>query len=106
MWQVVVHPNVLGDLLRHGLHPLDRVTLRERLRGLRRRLLETRGKPPDTAPADHLVPGSVRFVYDRLDCLFTVHTDRRRSWRWLWRPRTVHTVNVIYLRLLPHQAGG
>ncbi len=81
MWRVVIHPDALGGLRAHPIHPLDRVTLRDRLRGLRKRLLETRGRPPDTAPADHIVPGCVRFVYDRLDCLYTVHTETRRSWK-------------------------
>jgi hypothetical protein len=106
MWQVVIHPNVLADLLRQRIHPLDRITLRDRLRGLRKRLLQTRGSPPDTAPADHLVPGCVRFVFDRLDCLFTVHPVTRRSWKWLWRRRVVTVINIISVRLLPHQTAG
>ena len=108
MWEVVIHPHVLADLLRHPIHPLDRITLRERLRGLRRWLLGCRGTPPvgQSAPAGHLVPGGVRVVFDRLDCLYTISTARRRSWRWLWRSRVVNVINVIFPRLLPHQTGG
>lgn len=106
MWEVVIQPGVLDDLRRRSVHPLDRITLRERLRRLRRALLATRGHPPHTADAGGVVPGGVRFVFDRLDCIFTRHVTRRRSWRWLWRPRTVNVINVVYLRLLPHQTGG
>lgn len=88
------------------MHPFDRVTLRERLRGIRRVLLAARGRPEGTAEVSHLIPGGVRFVFDRLDCIYTLNAVRRRSWRWLWRARRVNVINVVFLRLLPHQTGG
>ena len=106
MWEVVIHPGVLADLTRERIHPLDRVTLRDRVRGLRRALVAARGRPRHTAGVGHVIPGGVRFVFDRLDCLYTLHAVRRRSWRWLWRLRVVNVINVVSLRLLPHQSGG
>ena len=102
MWEIRFQPGVLNDLNRQRMHPLDRITLRDRLRAFRRELLRTRGVLRHTAAVERITPGGVRFVFERLDGLFTVHAEQRRSWRWLWQARTVNVVIVLSLRLLPH----
>lgn len=105
MWEIRFAPGVLGDLNRQRMDPLDRITIRDRLRAFRRELLRTRGVMRHTAAVERVTPGGVRFVFERLDGVFTVHTERRRSWKWLWRERTVNVVIVLSLHLLPHPVG-
>jgi hypothetical protein len=104
MWEIRFQPGVFDDLNRQRMHALDRITLRDRLRAFRRELLRTRGNVRHTVAVESVVSGGVRFVFERLDGLFTTHTELRRSWRWLWRRRTVNVVIVLALRMTPHPA--
>lgn len=100
-WQVRYRREVLADLSRRSIHPFDRVTLADRLRGLSRQLLATRGNPPRVAVIADTRPEQRRWVHDRLAVEFILLTERRRH-RWLfWRVRTVHVIEVTFVRVIP-----
>ena len=106
MIEVIILPEVIADLVRQRMHPLDRITLRERLRAFRRELLRTRGRLAHTAELESVLGGGTRFVFSRLDGVFTTYVERRRCWKWLWREREVTVISVVSLRLMPLRTDG
>ena len=104
VWQVRYRREVLADLSRRPIHPFDRVTLAERLRGLSRQLLAARGNPPRVVVVSGTKPERWQWVHDRLAVEFVLLTERKRH-RWMfWRRQTVHVVEVTFVRVIPGPA--
>lgn len=104
LWQVRYRREVLADLSRRPIHPFDRVTLTERLRGLSRQLLAARGNPPRVVVLSGTNPERRQWVHDRLAVEFVLLTERRRH-RWMfWRRKTIHVIEVTFARVIPGPA--
>lgn len=100
-WLVRYRREVLADLSRQPIHPFDRVTLADRLRGLSRQLLATRGNPPRAVTLAGTRPERRQWVHDRLAVEFVLLTERKRH-RWMfWRWRMVRVVEVTFVRVIP-----
>jgi hypothetical protein len=105
VFEVSILPEVIADLVAQRMHPLDRITLRDRVRAFRREVFRTRGRMADTVPLEPPLNGGVRFVFDRPDGVLTTYVERRRSWKWLWFEREVTVISVVSLRLMPLRSG-
>ena len=73
----------------------------ERLRELSRQLLATRGNPPRIGILAGTRPERRQWVYDRLAVEFVVLVERKRRWFSPWKVRTVQTVEITFVRVIP-----
>ncbi len=86
-WAVRIAEGALEDLAAQPMDPLTGAVLGEWVAGLRARLQEANGYPPEAFPVYTARPALIGITFEeRLLALYTHRRTRYRTWHnlWLW----------------------
>jgi hypothetical protein len=98
-WTVRIEDSAMEALLAQPMHPLVEAVLEEWITGLRARLQETDGYPPEAYPVYTEHPALIGITFEeRLLALYPHRRTRYRTWLnlWLW-PRERREILILWL---------